>query len=408
MKLITITILIIIFIFIILSVGYYLSVYIENNLEYVFFWIMYILSTLTIINLVAGGYYYSVMKYKTGPRGIRGDKGNKGDKGETGKCSIKCRNNICTNDLYQHIIDVLIKLDKENGGLGDLKVETDLKNPYIKEKIKSICLSNEYNLSVPYKGPEKLNEYIKSIWTDLTTRIYNSGGLNYFRTIGAEYDWDWLDDNPWDEFKKYDIYYWGLGKEYHPIIEDKDIEDKEGKDIFESETYPVKDNEKYGDYDDDDIFIKTRKKKDIKYSVLSYINIPQVEEDGKTIIVNHKFSGKEIKLYNAHTYENSDEILSQYNKTKNIKYLNPLSFLVISDITSSLNNHKCLIYNKNKLSSSICNSYEPEFIFNIEINNKSKVLNEFKLQHTSSGKYLKLINSKFKISDNGDIFTFRK
>ena len=52
------------------------------------------------------------------------------------------------------------------------------------------------------------------VWFDL---LYKAGGKKYFDTIGAEADFDWLGTNPFDEIKKYDIYYWGITRDFRPL-----------------------------------------------------------------------------------------------------------------------------------------------------------------------------------------------
>lgn len=403
MKLVLLVVLITTVVLILLSTGYYLSYKIIEPLEKFFFWILYLLSILTLLSIVLVIFGYLRMRTKSGPRGPKGVKGPQGEIGETGYCDVSCRNNTCQTILYEHIISVLNALDKDNGGLGDLKVETDLRNPYIKEKIKSMCLSDEYQKTVPFKGVETLNNYIKSIWTEITTLLYNNGGLNYFRTIGAEYDWDWMDNNPWDEFKKYDIYYWGMGKEYLPRIKEESITNNNSKDIYETDEYPVKENSKYGNNGISTSELDTTtEQKAIKYSILGYLNVPLVENDGKSIIIKVKDSARKVVLYNVHTFENSEEILSQYTKTMNIRYLNPLSYLV-SNVNSP---HKCFTGKENKMS--VCNSFNKDYIFNIEIiDNENSKMNEFYLQHTETGLYLN-INSGNKLTskDNATIFLF--
>ena len=408
---ITILIAIIIFIW---MIGLYLSRFIIDTTEYVFFWFLYILSFITLANIFGGVYYYSVMKNKTGPRGPKGIKGEEGDIGDTGRCNVECRNNMCQIGSYQHIIDTLNTLEKSYGDLGNLTVDTDLRNPYIKEKVKSICQSLEYQQMAPIKGVEPLNKYIQSVWTDITTRLYNSGGLNYFRTIGAEYDWDWLDENPWDEFKKYDIYYWGMGHEYRPRLKEIEIDDNTAVEDGETDEFPINENRKTGDNEMVEAgkeMVSTTDKKDAKYSILGYINIPTVEEDGKSVFVYKKDTGERVRLYNVHTFVNSDEVLSQYSKTRNIKYLNPLSFMIADEKNS--NKEKCISVlangknNKYRMKSGICNTFNPDYIFNIDlISTKESKLNEFKLQHTSSGKYFN--GNKLADKTNATIYVFKK
>lgn len=416
MKLVLIVVIITIVLFLIIYTGLYLSYYITDNTEYLLFWLMYLLSVITLCNIGGGIYYYTTLKNKTGPRGPRGIKGEDGDAGNTGKCDVSCRNNVCQLSIQKHIIDTINTLERGYGDLGNLTIETDLRNPYIKEKIKAICNSEEYQQMAPIKGIEALNTYLTSIWTDITTRLYNSGGVNYFRTIGAEYDWDWLDENPWDEFKKYDIYYWGMGKEYRPRIKEIEITDTNGISPEDADEFPVSENRKTGDNEmtlPGTEMRSTTDQKDVKYSILAYVNIPATEDDGKTVMATIKGGTTKVKLYNVHTFTNSEEILSQYSTTRNIRYLNPLSFMVVST-ASKAGTYKCIRYNitDEKIEKDICNSYEPEFIFHIEmLSNPESRLMDFKLKHTASGKYLQVgggDNYTLTDSETATILTFGK
>ena len=84
-----------------------------------------------------------------------------------------------------------------------------------------MCQSPQFKQLIPYKGANNLISYLKEIWSVIVESIYDSGGMNYFKTIGAENDWDWVENNPWNEFKKYDVYYWGLDKAYRPKVVEK-------------------------------------------------------------------------------------------------------------------------------------------------------------------------------------------
>jgi hypothetical protein len=415
MKIVLVAIILTIILVIAIFIGTYLSYKITDITEYILFWFMYILSILTLINIGGVAYYYTSLRNKVGPRGPRGPQGDEGEVGETGRCSVTCRNNSCQLAIKQKIIDTINELERSYGDPGNLTVETDLRNPYIKEKIKAICNSEEYQQMAPIKGVEALVKYLESIWVDITTRLYNSGGVNYFRTIGAEYDWDWLDENPWDEFKKYDVYYWGMGKEYRPRIIDIEVEDTDGVPLSDSQEFPDPENRRTGPdemAEPGSEMQSTTEQKDVKYSILAYVNIPTTEDDGKTILASVKGNPEnKVKLYNVHTFTNSDEILSQYSKTRNIRYLNPLSFMIVSTIAKT-GNYKCLRYEStiNKLKKEICNSYEPDFIFHLEMSNKPEGrLMDFKLKHTATDLYLKVVSdSSFKLDTVGTLLTFAR
>ena len=100
------------------------------------------------------------------------------------------------NSIY---IQKIINYETENS--------VDVTNLYIREKIKSMVESNEFKEMVSTKGPMKLIEYVKDIWLIWTDLIYESSNLNYFTSVGAENDFEWVKLNPFNEIKKYDIFY---------------------------------------------------------------------------------------------------------------------------------------------------------------------------------------------------------
>jgi len=196
-----------------IGVGLQISEGIDDFLIKFLFWLIYIISIITFINIILVGNYYLSMKDKTGPPGLPGDQGDRGDSGEVGKCDPKCRDSICTDQITELLIS---ELQARNQG-----VAVRMNNVYIKSKIKQMCESDEFRQLAPYNGPINLINYIKDIWRIWIDLLYNAGGSLYFENIGAEDNFDWQANNPFDEMKKYDIFYWGMGKQYRPRIIDK-------------------------------------------------------------------------------------------------------------------------------------------------------------------------------------------
>jgi hypothetical protein len=207
----------ILFIFIIgliiaVGVGLELSKEIDEFIIYLLFWMLYIITIITFVNIGLVINYYLNMKNKTGPPGPQGSTGDRGDKGDTGLCDENCRDSICEKEITDMITEGL--KDKNNGEV------VKLNNVYIKSKIRLMCSSKEFKDLYPHNGPYNLINYIKEIWSIWFNLIYESGGNTYFENVGAESDFDWLKENPFDELKKYDIFYWGMGKQYKPHIID--------------------------------------------------------------------------------------------------------------------------------------------------------------------------------------------
>ena len=91
-----------------------------------------------------------------------------------------------------------------------------LNNLYIRQMVKRICHSNEFKEVSAIRGAQFLIEYIKDIILVWIVEIYKAGGELYFKTIGADNNFDWRESNPFDEIKKYDLFYWGYPKNTKP------------------------------------------------------------------------------------------------------------------------------------------------------------------------------------------------
>ena len=196
----------------VLAIGYSLSSTIENTTIYILFWMLYFVTISTFANIIASGYYYYVMRNKRGPQGIRGDRGDPGLPGETGQCDADCRDSICSKQILNAVMERLQnKPEMVDKPLG-------FNNVYIKQKIKQMCGSPEFKKIAPFKGPQKLIEYLIQVWLEWTDLLYEAGGIRYFETIGAETEFEWLSENPFNTMKKYDVFYWGLGDKYRPRL----------------------------------------------------------------------------------------------------------------------------------------------------------------------------------------------
>ena len=196
-----------------IGVGLQLSNEIDEFVIYVLFWMLYIITIITFINIILVINYYISMKNKAGPPGKDGLVGDQGDKGPTGLCDPTCRDAICENEINKMIID---ELKTKNIG-----VSVRMNNTYIKSKVHQMCKSDEFKQLAPYNGTQNLINYLKTIWKIWVDSMYDAGGSKYFENIGAETDFDWIAENPFNDIKKYDVFYWGMGKQYRPQISNK-------------------------------------------------------------------------------------------------------------------------------------------------------------------------------------------
>jgi hypothetical protein len=202
-------------IIILIFVGVEFSKSIGNYSELIIFWFLYSITIFTIINIIVSGYFYFVLKDKKGPSGERGETGEPGGEGEAGLCDIGCRNKICTDKIMTAIVDQI------NDEAGNPDPPIKLNNVYIKQRVKQICNSSEYNEYSPFRGPNDLIKYLANTWRKWVSVIYKAGGRQYFESIGAENEWKWVKENPFNEIKKYDVFYWGMAKGYKPKIHEK-------------------------------------------------------------------------------------------------------------------------------------------------------------------------------------------
>jgi len=206
-----------------IGVGIELSKGIEEFIIYLLFWMLYIVTIATFINIILVGNYYLKMKDKTGIPGLKGSDGDQGDSGNTGLCDPTCRDNICENQIMDMLNNEL--KNKENNKNSST---SRFNNLYIKSKVRQMCASDEFKQVVPYNGPYNLINYLKDIWKIWFDKLYEEGGNNYFQNISAETEFEWLNDNPFFELKKYDVFYWGMGKQYRPQLIDKCYTSKDG------------------------------------------------------------------------------------------------------------------------------------------------------------------------------------
>ena len=196
-----------------IGIGLEISKSIEETVIAILFWFLYLITIITFINIIVVGNYYLTMRNKKGPPGSPGKQGERGQQGEAGKCNADCRDQYCYNYLLGTDGIIHKTLQTLNQG-----INVDLNNIYIKSKVAQMCGSDEFKQLAPYNGPNNLVHYLGSIWEIWIELIYNAGGKLYFETIGAEDQFDWMKDTPFDEMRKYDIFYWGMGMQYRPKL----------------------------------------------------------------------------------------------------------------------------------------------------------------------------------------------
>ena len=203
-------------------IGLYITQNISESVGYILSWFVYTCLCLTILNVVLITIYWSVIRKKTGPPGIRGIAGNNGKQGVQGVC------NMDSTD-YNYISQILTYIDsiykQKTGDNNKSLLDTNQKpiNKYLDSKIYSMLTSHQIK-TLTFAATEmnlttdNILRYIKSIWLQWMDLLYIAGGEQWFKNSEGNETGPWLDNNnPFDEIRKYDIYYWGMGRLFRPL-----------------------------------------------------------------------------------------------------------------------------------------------------------------------------------------------
>lgn len=219
--------------------GLHLSKDIQNSTFLVLFWIIYLLVTSTFFNVFLLGYFWSVVRKKTGPIGIRGPKGSIGVKGTKGKCVGNSNQNIAVFQIIQYLDKThrnnLTKLnldinDKKNSIIDDNNEnhKTNLKNKFMDRKIRTIVFSSQFESLLEVLPLDILSSNDKQVSLNyLITYLQKIVAEWYHLIYNQKEDWfyqeyddmkaDWKEDNPFSEIKKYDVFYWGSQRTFKPL-----------------------------------------------------------------------------------------------------------------------------------------------------------------------------------------------
>ncbi len=206
--------------------GIVISRNIINPITYGLFWFIYIITLITIGNSVFNYYTMITLNKKEGVIGSQGEKGIKGDTGDDGECERDCKLKIYSNVVIEKLDIAYNKiLEKER----KIKIEPPRKinNQYIKGMVVRICDSQQFKDVSQLKHPSNLVDYVSQIfikWIMIIAEADKSEGKKHFQDYmeiyGEQIEWESIveaKNNPFHEIEKYDIFYWGLDKEFHPI-----------------------------------------------------------------------------------------------------------------------------------------------------------------------------------------------
>ncbi len=199
---------------------------INHPVLYGLFWVIYAITILTIGNTILNYLFYNNIGQKKGPLGDKGNPGVDGDEGPEGECPSDCK--------LESILDVIMKklnsdynkiLEKERGKKED--PPRTINNQYIKNTLRRIITSKQFKQVAQLKNDKKIEDYVSEIftrWIEILAKADKSEGKkhlqDYLEIYGEQIEWETMIKpkyNPFHEIEKYDIFYWGLSKEFRPI-----------------------------------------------------------------------------------------------------------------------------------------------------------------------------------------------
>ena len=207
-----------------------------------------VLTIITSIFIYINYRNYKKIKDKTAPSGDTGSRGNRGLSGKNAECLGVCGKSLCYDKILDHITDEINKWKTlNNKPKNSLILEgKHLNNRYIKEKVTKLCNSKKYKKNLKNVGAEKIDNYIKKMWSTWINIIlkYEKGEFfldsehlndnDFDKMITANdkkfSNFDQRDKSgtpsegllsPFDEIKKYDLWYWGENSMIRPKIINK-------------------------------------------------------------------------------------------------------------------------------------------------------------------------------------------
>ena len=194
---------------------------------------LYIGTKATLFGYLLSDYFREISDYKIP---ISGEKGNRGLRGSAGKkaekCDmVKCNLNVCDEKILNHVTEVYSNILKSRNKKGSKHFP--LTNHFIKNKIKTLCRSPQLEKVLQKTDEKKVYAHIKDTWTKWIHIILKYENGEYFMETDylTDNDFDNLietkdkiynpsfdtnpgtpsrgKETPFDELKKYDMWYWG-------------------------------------------------------------------------------------------------------------------------------------------------------------------------------------------------------
>lgn len=225
-------------------IGLHITDGIDSFIQTLLTWVIYTLMCTTFLNVFLLGYFWSVVYNKRGPTGLRGPIGERGPLGIEGKCELDLVEAYLIKELMQYIDDMYYS--KKNRHILNQNTYT-IPCRYVNNKIAVMAGSRQYktiykNLYVSYNpqlyGTDNFNtdtqqtdtkpiqsiiSYLKNIWRQWFNLIYDATTIpgewfnNPSPNADETYKWKTGVTNPFIEIRKYDVYYWGITRNFRPL-----------------------------------------------------------------------------------------------------------------------------------------------------------------------------------------------
>lgn len=221
-------------------IGLHVTSQCNSFIQTILTWIIYTIMCSTFANVFLLAYFWGVVNKKTGPTGLRGPIGEKGLIGLKGKCELDLVEAYLIKELMQNIDDLffaknnyhIINTDNYttpcaylNNKIavmaGSRQYKTIYKNLYISYNPK-LYDTPEFNTDMQQTDTKPIGSiiyYLKNIWKDWFNLIYNATSPpgDWFTDQYADEDYTWSGTDPFLEIRKYDVYYWGLTRNFRPL-----------------------------------------------------------------------------------------------------------------------------------------------------------------------------------------------
>ena len=154
--------------------GLHITEGLETFAQQLLTWVIYTILWGTFINVFTLGYFWSVIREKTGPYGLRGPEGEIGGEGGRGECSITASQAYGMKSINDYINELY--KSKTNKDILNEELQK-FPNVYLNEKVNKMAGSRQFqvivaNLSNDNKGIDSIVNYLKSIWKMKRLRSY--------------------------------------------------------------------------------------------------------------------------------------------------------------------------------------------------------------------------------------------